>query len=570
VKKFLLSCFILIFFLSSFIIFSPKVCAQASVNVPTSDPVYRDIDKLVGHGLIDIIIVGQRPYSRKEIARLTAEAMKNLSRFDEPLTDPALSEKKKDSIRKRKDYVEEILKRLERDYHEELVALGALEGDKIWYSAHPVEKVDVDLTFAASPARVLNNDNGLGKIDAVINPLLQNREGRHLVEGSNLSLESAHWVRVTNYLAFYAKPRFQLAVPADDQPNDNNVYLQNLYGKFNVKNLQIEVGRDNLVWGQGENAGILLSNNPRALDMAEISNDSPFILPWVFKYLGAHKLSFFYADLGPEQNFPNAFLAGYKWSLEPLSFFELGFSLIVQEGGEGSPPASFGTRVKSLFGFNPETAGQDVSNKLGGIDMRFRIPPARGLELYGEAMFDDRHNSFFSHAQLVDDASYVAGVYLPRLVNTGKLDLRLEYHKTGDRFYRHPDFISGVTLNRFILGDNLGPDAYGIYLTTNWDIDPRNLFTFEEAFESRSNDIWAVGDPNAFSFVKVQDNPDERRYRTSATWLHRFDPFPLLVKMQAAYERVENFNFVLGDSKNNFLGELFFQFNFDRWTHFPK
>src|SRR5206468_686882 len=50
--------------------------AQATVTVPVQDPAYRDLDRLFGSGLIKTMIVGQKPYSRREIARIVIDASK--------------------------------------------------------------------------------------------------------------------------------------------------------------------------------------------------------------------------------------------------------------------------------------------------------------------------------------------------------------------------------------------------------------------------------------------------------------------------------------------------------------
>ena len=76
--------------------------------------------------------------------------------------------------------------------------------------------------------------NGIGDMSAVINPLVDYRQGRHLVEGFNLSLEPPI-VRATKYLALYVQLRFQLGITPSGQPDDNNAYILNLYGKLNEK-----------------------------------------------------------------------------------------------------------------------------------------------------------------------------------------------------------------------------------------------------------------------------------------------------------------------------------------------
>src|SRR4030095_6976752 len=108
-----------------------------------------------------------------------------------------------------------------------------------------------------------------------------------------------------------------------------------------------------------------------------------------------------------------------------------------------------------------------------GVEFRFRIPPARGLELYGEAYFDDQNSEF--HLQFIDDAAYIVGFYLPRVDVAGRVDLRMELKHTGLRFYRHGQFTSGYTENQFLLGDNLGPNAYGGYATVTWELNRNHL-----------------------------------------------------------------------------------------------
>src|SRR5262245_46668238 len=57
--------------------------ADSSVDLSPSDPasaqVYADLDTLASFGLLPTMIVGQRPYSREEVARLVLEAGRSLA-----------------------------------------------------------------------------------------------------------------------------------------------------------------------------------------------------------------------------------------------------------------------------------------------------------------------------------------------------------------------------------------------------------------------------------------------------------------------------------------------------------
>ena len=48
--------------------------AQSRITVPVQDPVYRDIDRLIALRLVETGLYGQRPYSRREIARMLLAA----------------------------------------------------------------------------------------------------------------------------------------------------------------------------------------------------------------------------------------------------------------------------------------------------------------------------------------------------------------------------------------------------------------------------------------------------------------------------------------------------------------
>ena len=93
--------------------------------------------------------------------------------------------------------------------------------------------------------------NGVGSIDARQNPFLQNHGGKRLVEGTTLSLETNSWIRLTKFFAFDFAPRFQVAFENLENPQAK-VFVENFYGKFLFKNVELEVGRDNILWGQSD------------------------------------------------------------------------------------------------------------------------------------------------------------------------------------------------------------------------------------------------------------------------------------------------------------------------------
>ncbi|TDJ46962.1 MAG: hypothetical protein E2O48_04315 [Gemmatimonadetes bacterium] len=168
---------------------------------------------------------------------------------------------------------------------------------------------------------------------------------------------------------------------------------------------------------------------------------------------------------------------------------------------------------------------------------------------------------------ITQDAGYVVGAYLPRLLDSGKLDLTLEYHFVGIRLYRHKDFRSGHTLDRILIGDELESAGRAGYLEANWDIGARDLITVEAAYEARSADDYRViiEDPARsipLQAIKERSNPQERRYRGVMSWSHWLDGRPFLLKTSVGYERANTFAFQLGKNRNNFIGELRLEVSF--------
>lgn len=480
----------------------------SSINIPVSDRVYDQLDKLIGHGLIKNVIMGQRPWSRMEMGRMVKEARDNLKQI-------CKEEDRDINCLEKGNLGFAILKNLEGEFAEEI---GFLDNKKYSkpVSFHPLSNLQVSYTFLDSPSRIIPFDNNVGKIQAVLNPLVQNKEGRHYVDGSNFALESQHWFRLTKFFSFNAIPRFEGLFP-DQGANDANIIAQNFYGKFTFHKLELEFGRDSLVWGQGKHGGIILSDNARPLDMLKLSNDRLVHIP----VLGNFKGTLYVANLGPEQEFKKSFFSGLKLSFEPAKWLELGFSRALIIGGQDAPQPSAGDVFKEFFfsrgGFLSSSGIQDqnFSNSIYGWEFRFRIPPWHNTAFYFEMFSDD---SFFSRYRT--NWAYYTGFYVPRIDFNGKFDFRFEFKNFPALFYRHGTFLSGWTLNQQILGDPLGPDSRSfmaeIFYTVN--IKHRLGLKFEHA--SRDSDIWIVPGPSK-EFVISNDNPSEKRMSFVITGDHQ-------------------------------------------------
>ena len=513
---------------------------QATPHLPPSDPAYNDLGRLAAWGLIDTLAVARRPWSRRQAAGMVAQALRSRDRLAD---DPALAAT-----------ASTLLDRLSRRLGPELARLGVVDAAaEGWLPL--VDEVRLDARWTDSPPRAVPS-NEVALIDAVVNPLVAYDEGRPVEEGVATGVEVAFRGRLGDPLAFSVRPRVAVVAATPGGTGEaTEVTLQNAHARLLLGGVALTAGRDHVLWGPAPRGGLMLSANPAALTMASLENEGPFTLPW----LGPTWLQLFYADLGTEaQRFPHTYVVGFRGSFLPHPRVEAGLGFLTQSGGEGSPEASLGDRLLDHLFFPDLFLDREFafSQKMAGFDVRVRVPEARGMEVYVEGVIDDIDVDRF-RSMVWEDGGWVAGVRLARLDDAGRWGLRVEGEHTGIRFYRHQDFSSGVTLERRILGSELGPDANALRVGVTWDRDPVNAFALDAAWERRSNDHYLLVVGNPYYFARTRILPKEVRRRVVGTWEHRrWEPGSWLVRAQGGYEHVGHFAFSRTGSQHNLLARL--------------
>jgi capsule assembly protein Wzi len=530
--------------------------AQSSSTVDPSDPVYRAIDRFIADGLIDTVIVGQRPYSRREITRLVAEAVRNRGRLELGFGDTTVGPSARSILAGRLQYTNALL--------DEMRAAYPLDTSRHGVPGIPIggrlDRWDAEGTVLASPWRRVPN-GGIGGIQALINPLGEYRQGREYVDGITGAFDASAHGDFGRFASLNVAGEGRMLGARGDATFRGRANVLSLSTR--LRNFRLDVGRDYVQWGPTPRGGLSVSMNAPPLDLVRLQSDAPFVLPWVFRLAGPVRAELFMADLGIHREFPHAKLVGWKLSALPWRRVELGITVLDETGGEGGPPASFVDRLTDVFPFIDalfrNKSDFQFSNKLAGGDIRLRIPEARGLELYGESLLDD-FDLRRVKSSLWEDNGLIAGFTLPRLTMNGAFRLDGELHHTGVRYYQHAQFISGVTLHSRIIGDDLGPRGDGGYATLTWAPSIVQELALNAAVERRSNDQYRIvsnapNDAN-FHFERVEVLPKEIRQRLTVTWSDGSITKGLRLVGEAGVERVEHFNVVAGSPKTNGLARL--------------
>ncbi|HET7374171.1 MAG TPA: capsule assembly Wzi family protein, partial [Gemmatimonadaceae bacterium] len=499
------------------------VGGQASPFIPPTESIYADIDLLVSAGLIDAIAVGARPYTRVEISRLLTEARRNAEGNGAGA-----------------DWAVPII---DRD-----VARYAQKRPR------PIDLATFELARLSSPFRPVPADPN-GSIDAAINPLAGWRGGRTLVDGATAAVETMHSASLGRHVAVAVAPRVAVETDRDRAGTVGRVQAANAVLQFG--NFVAELGRDYAVFGPAPGGGLLLSTNAAPLDMVRLSMQRPARLPWWFRRLGPVHAMLLVADLGTErQNHPHAKLVGYRMSIVAHQKLEFGVQVLDETGGRGAPGASFGDRVlDAIPPIDAWRTGSDFqfSNKLAGVDARWRMPDWAGLELYVDGAVDDMDIRRL-RSSLLQDGGVIGGLSLSCLVGCGRLRVRAEYHQTGIRYYTHTDFSSGLQTRGIMLGDPLGPRGLGGYLALETGAGSRNQIALSGAYEVRSGNLYASAGQGShsadFHFVQVEHHPAERRARLLATWTSSARGNRMAAVVSAGAERTTNFAFAGGGRTN--------------------
>jgi hypothetical protein len=520
------------------------VSAQATPYVPNLDPAYQDLDALVTEGLVNDEVHAERPYSRLTFGRWVAEA-KARARTSGPL--PAR--------------FREALDRLEVEFAPEIAALCPDGRSACSAPARRValRKAGADATWSNSPARAVRAPyvlrSAVGRptyIDAALNPLLQDNQGRRLADGETLGIESSLDVVMGRHFAGELYPRVWASniAAGSNTGGTAGATLEDGYFRALFGNLAVDLGRNQVEMGQSTEGGPILSYNPRGLDLVRLSMDRPARLPWILRVLGPMEASALVADLGRGSDTPHSKLIVFNGSIHPHPNFEIGATLENHQGGQNAPTATLKQRLEDIFLIYPQ--GDAISDKAFGANMRLTLPRLR-TALYIEGMSTDDH-SFFRIEEwsqsLGTEAVWVAGLKRVGLGAEGRFDVWAEARKSGVRPYTHHQFTSGMTLDGRILGDPIGVLAKGATVGVDWT-GPTSRLTVAGTWERYYGDSYGQAPGKRLTWVKVADGPDETRERLTADWTNDMGTRRLFTRVRLGLEHVHQFDFVRGDNRVN-------------------
>ena len=484
-----------------------------ATDIEVDSRFYPYSEQLVGERLIDSGLFGTRPFSLREGRRLMLEAQTG----DEAGALGAETARKLDFASAMAYYGRDFLPPPEADLDELL-----MEPQVNFFKPIGMPRLE---TIYLDGEKV-----PLPGTDAAQNGLVYNNEGIDPEEGLNAYLDFEIQGRL-GPLAMHVQPLLHLN-------GEGGGELHKAYLTLSAPNLDLELGKRSLWWGQGYHGSLFLSNNAEPLIMARLTNPSPTILPWVFERLGPSRFDLFLSRLEEDRDVPEPYLLGTRVNFKPHPTLEIGLTRTIIFGGDGRPGITLGRFFKILGGANVGDPDDELSNSIAGVDVRVSLPFG---QIYGEWGGEDEAGGLPTHP------AYLLGFFLPP---QGKRPgLRVEYADLTNKdafkassapdWYSHLVYTSGYTYEGRILGHHVGGDARDLFVELTLFETDGLAAKLHFDYEERGVDFEAATEKH-------------KQVGTQIDWSRGNCHFTF----RAAYERVTDAGLDPGSDENNLMGSL--------------
>jgi Capsule assembly protein Wzi len=251
-------------------------------------------------------------------------------------------------------------------------------------------------------------------------------------------------------------------------------------------NFDITFGKQSLWWGPGEDSAFHFSNNAEPIYMLRIGQESPFVLPGPFRFLGHIRTQFLVGKLSGHAYPPRPFINAQKITLQLTENLELGFTRSSIFGGVGHPLTTRSI-LRSFFstsstGGTSVGSANDPGDRRSGFDFLWRVPRLRRfVTIYSDSLADDEPNPLDSPRR----SAWGPGIYFTQLPRLRRMDLRFETYSTrlyrqdqgGAFFYWNNQYRDAYTNNGYLLGSWVGRDARAYQVSSTYWWSAQNKLT---------------------------------------------------------------------------------------------
>jgi len=457
---------------------------MASPYVPLDSWIYPAFERLAAWGYVQTEMLGQRPWTRLECARMLEEA------------GTGISPDAQDGVERE---ASTLYRSLQKQFLPEQETLDG--GHNLGLQLDSV----YSRVTAISGSPITDSYN--------FGSTITNDYGRPFQEGAN-SYSGVSSYGTAGPVSFYLRTEYQHAPFAAGAPADvrqaaasqegvpvapyapfaemNRARIIEGYASLTFEGLQFSFGKQALWWGPTETGSMMWSTNAEPITMLRISTPTPFTLPSFLHWLGPVRSDFFLGQLegqqyivdangvvGPNRFRPQPYVQGQKLSFKPTPNVEFGFSRTVVFAGLGHPftLGSFWRSFASVGSSAGVNVGRDAGDRRSGFDFSYRLPHLRKwATFYTDSFCDDDVSPLAAPHR----CAWSPGLYLSQLPRMSKFDFRAEGVFTDSpglavgSNYQNIIYRSGYTNDGNIIGNWVGRAGRGVQLWSTYWLSPQN------------------------------------------------------------------------------------------------
>ena len=460
---------------------------MASAYVPLDSWIYPSLERLIALGYMRSNMLGMRPWTRLQCARMVDEAGQKLGDGEDDSVEAdriykSLAQEFAPEI-ERLDGAANVGARVDSVY----TRMTGISGTPLRDSAHFGQTIIND--YGRPYWTGFNNITGLSA-EAEAGPVAFNLQG-----------EYQHAPAMPSY-----PPAVLAAVAAADgtpplpngTPEVNQFQLLNSTVSLNINNVQFSFGEQSVWLGSGDSGAFLMSNNAPPFPMFKVDDIQPHEIPGLSRILGPFRTEFFIGQLsghhweaclvascqtypgyptvvGPNI-VPQPFIHGEKISFQPTPNFEFGMGITAMFGGPGLP-VTFSNFFRTYY-VHSNTAANNPGKRISEADFSYRIPGLRNwLTFYFDSLVTDEISPIGSTRANVNP-----GIYMPRIPKIPKLELRAEGFNESRTKEFAPGFVysdsrrflDAYTNDGYLMGSWIGRAGRGGQGWLTYSLSPRN------------------------------------------------------------------------------------------------
>jgi membrane-associated phospholipid phosphatase len=464
---------------------------MGSPFVPLDSWAYPAFERLAGLRYVSSAILGLKPWTRMECARLTEEAAEALQAADAPNQEAAGLVSR---LQEEFGYESGLLSgghNLTANLDSLYVRAVSISGPALTDSYHFGQTVAYD--FGRPFERGTNGQAG-GSFDASAGPLTIyiRAEYQHAPAAPAFSDAARSVIARADGVPLSEVKSGAVATA-------NQAQLLDAYAAVDLHNFQLAVGRQSLSWAPGPDS-MMWSDNIEPVTMVRLVNPEPFLLPGFLRHIGPVRVDQFFGRLDGRPYVPNPFVYGQKVSVKLFPFLEIGFGRRTMIGGTGGEPLNASNLLHSLLGLSStRIADKGVpGDNESEMDWTFYVPKVRNyIVLYGDAYAEDDILPIENPAR----NPWHPGIYITRFPGLPKLDLHVEgvsteqggiAHTTlnlGKYNFFNGSYPDGNTNRGNLIGNIVGRDGRTIQSWLTYWFSPRNTFQLIYRHNSVSADF---------------------------------------------------------------------------------